>query len=227
MAANPGAVPGPGAIAGAILLRNTLARPDIDEHTKAAITKQLAGVMPGQIVNPGGTVDQRTASANDLAPLIVAAAVSAAGLDPAKTASPPPPVLWESGDNKLLVNLAGMTAAVTTGLVEFTIPVSCDQTGNTQVTITFVTGSTGSPTGGVTTAENRPRGAPVIVENWHEPLIALAWNTLLIATSALSGVAGADRSGRALISNSLSADKDGLTVRPMARHTFFRTDAAP
>jgi hypothetical protein len=67
----------------------------------------------------------------------------------------------------------------------------------------------------------------VIVENWHEPLIALAWNTLLIATSALSGVAGADRSGRALISNSLSADKDGLTVRPMARHTFFRTDAAP
>jgi hypothetical protein len=227
MATNPAAMPGPGAVAGAILLRNTLARPDIDEHTKAAITKQLAGLMPGQVVNPGGTVDQRTVSAGDLAALIPSAAVSAAGLDPAKTTTPPPPVLWQSGGNDLLVNLAGVTAALSTGLVEFTIPVTCDQTGDTQVTVTFATASANSPTGGVTTTENRPRGAAVVVENWHEALIALAWNTLVIATSALSGAAGADRSGRSLIANSLSADKDGLTVRPMARHTFVRTDASP
>ncbi len=226
MATNPGAMPGPGAVAGAILLRNTLARPDLDDKTRAAITKQLSGVMPGQIVKPGAPVDQRTATGDDLAALVVSAAVSAAGLDPAKTTTPPPPVLWESAGNRLLVNLAGVKASLRSGLVEFTIPVTCDQTGDTQVSVAFATGSANSPTGGVATAENRPRGAPVVVENWHEPLIAFAWNIWLIATSALSGAAGADRSGRNLISNSLSVEKDGISVRPMARHTFVRTDPA-
>ena len=39
----------------------------------------------------------------------------------------------------------------------------------------------------MTTTEDHPRGPAVVVENWHEPLIAFAWQTLLIATSAVAG----------------------------------------
>src|SRR6266702_4248684 len=170
-AAKPGSTPGAGAIAGAILLRDTLARTDIDDRTKAVLTKQLRGVLPGQVVQPGGTLVQR----------------------------------------------AGVTATVSTGAVEFTLPVSCDQTGDTPVTVTFVAGSANRPAGGVATTEDRPRGDPVIVENWHEQLIAFAWNILLIATSALSGTVGADRSGRPLIVGTLAADRSGLSGLPMAR----------
>ncbi len=226
-AAKPGSTPGAGAIAGAILLRDTLARTDIDDRTKAVLTKQLRGVLPGQVVQPGGTLDQRTAGPADLTALARSAAVSAAGLDPATTPSPPPPVLWESGGNRLLVQLAGVTAPVSTGAVEFTIPVSCDQTGDTPVTVTFVAGSANRPAGGVATTEDRPRGDPVIVENWHEQLIAFAWNILLIATSALSGTVGADRSGRPLIVGTLAADRSGLSVLPMARHSFVQTGTLP
>jgi hypothetical protein len=222
-ATNIGSMPGPAAVAGQILLRNTLTRGDIDPKTQQIIAKQLGSVLPGRPVAAGATADQRTASPDDLALLIPSAAVTAAGVDPAKVTSPPPPVLWTSAGSQLLVQLAGIKTTVTTGIVELTIPVSCDQTGDTTVTVTFVTGSTGRPTGGLTTTEDHPRGDPVIVENWHEQLIAFAWNTLLIATSALTGAAGADRSGRALIPNTLLADKTGLTVLPMARHTFFGT----
>jgi hypothetical protein len=103
--------------------------------------------------------------------------------------------------------------------------VSCDQTGDTQVTVAFATGSIASPAGGVTTTENRPRGDPAIIENWYEQLIAFAWSTLLIATSALSGAVGSDQSGRPLIVSTLAADDSGLSVLPMARHSFVRTDS--
>ncbi len=118
-AAKPGSTPGAGAIAGAILLRDTLARTDIDDRTKAVLTKQLRGVLPGQVVQPGGTLDQRTAGPADLTALARSAAVSAAGLDPATTPSPPPPVLWESGGNRLLSGrplIVGTLAADRSGL---------------------------------------------------------------------------------------------------------------
>jgi hypothetical protein len=127
-------------------------------------------------------------------------------------------VLWSTDAGQLLVRIAEVHADLTDGAIVITLPVTCDQTGPVDVTVTFITGSPDQPTGGVATAEDHPRGPEVVVEN--EPLVALAWHTLVIAIGAMSGAGGNDFSGRDLISASFAVSKDGLTVTPMARHTF-------
>jgi hypothetical protein len=222
----PRTVPGANAVAGAILLRNALQAADIDDKTRQIILKELAGVLPGQIVQPGSPTEERTVRPDDLKVLIPTAAVAAAGLDPAKTPLPLPSVLWEDAGNRLLIQLDGIHADLGDGLIELTIPVHCDETGDASVTVTFVTGSPDRPTGGVTTTEDHPRGPAVIIENWHEALIAFAWHTVLIATSALTGTVGTDRAGRPLIANAFAVNADGLSVLPMARHTFMQVGSA-
>jgi hypothetical protein len=209
--------PGASGLAGAVLLRDALAR--LDDKTRAAVLKNLTDVLPHTLA-AGKVGADRAVHPGDLRALIPAAAISAAGLDPARTGEPAPPVLWERGGNRLLVLIAGVRASLGDGLLELTVPVSCDQTGDTGVTVTFATGSTKLPTGGVTVAEDHPRGPAVIVENWHEPLLAFAWQTVLFATAALAGAAGTDTAGRSLITNAITVDADGLTVTPMAPHTF-------
>jgi hypothetical protein len=213
-------VPGPEAVAGAILARDALARADLDPQTKAQVAKQLAPVLPGQITRAGAAVVDRAIAPQDLAALIPGAAVTAAGMDPATTPFPPPPVLWQDSGNALLVQLAGVRAALGDGFVELTVPVTCDQTGDAKVTVTFVTGTPDRPAGGIATTEDRPRGPAVIVENWHEQLIAFCWHTLVIATSALSGAVGSDLAGNALVTAGLMATANGLGVTPMGRHAF-------
>jgi hypothetical protein len=215
-----GTVPGPQAVAGAILARDALARADLDPQVKAQVAKQLAPILPGQITRTGSAAGDRMIAPQDLAALITGAAVTAAGMDPATTPMPPPAVLWQDSGNELLVRLAGVHADLGNGFIELTVPVSCDQTGDAKVTVTFVTGTPDRPTGGIATTENRPRGPAVIVENWHEQLIAFCWHTLVIATSALSGAVGADLAGNSLITAGLMATSKGLGVTPMGRHAF-------
>ena len=114
---------GPEAVAGAILARDALARADLDPQVKEQVAKQLAPVLPGQVTRAGASAGDRAIAAQDLAALIPGAAVTAAGLDPAKTPMPPPPVLWQDSGNQLLVALAGVRAVLGDGLIEFTVPV--------------------------------------------------------------------------------------------------------
>jgi hypothetical protein len=213
-------VPGPEAVAGAILARDAIARADLDPQVKAQVVKQLGPILPGQITRAGTTAGDRMIATQDLAALIPGAAVTAAGMDPATTPMPPPPVLWQDSGNALLVQLAGVHADLGDGLIELTVPVSCDQTGDAKVFVTFVTGTPDRPTGGIATTEDRPRGPAAIVENWHEQLIAFCWHTLVIATSALSGTVGSDLAGNSLITAGLMATPNGLGVVPMGRHAF-------
>jgi hypothetical protein len=213
-------VPGPEAVAGAILARDAIARADLDPQIKARVVEQLGPILPGQITRAGTAADDRIIAAQDLAALIPGAAVTAAGMDPATTPMPPPPVLWQDSGNALLVQLAGVHADLGDGFIELSVPVSCDQTGDAKVFVTFVTGTPDRPTGGIATTEDRPRGPAVIVESWHEQLIAFCWHTLVIATSALSGAVGSDLAGSSLITAGLMATPNGLGVVPMGRHAF-------
>jgi len=219
----PRTVPGPDAIAGAILVREALARLDLNEPTKA----KIADTLGGKPVRSGTAADDRALRPDDLKLLIPSAAVIAAGLDPATTPIPVPPVLWQDAGNELLVRIAGVRAEIGGGFVEITVPVSCDQTGDAEVTVTFITGTPDRPAGGIATTEDHPRGAAVVVENWAEPLIAFAWQTLLTATGAVSGAGGADFAGRSLITAGLEVNADGLRVTPMARHTFLPRAGPP
>lgn len=221
----PGLVPGAPALVSGLLLNNALQQAKIDEATRALITKSLAGVLPGQVLTQGATAAPRAVGPSDLAQLIPGAVIAAAGLDPSTTASPPPPLFWEDAGNQLLVQLAGVQAALGDGFIELTVPVSCDQATAAEVVITFVTGTPTNPSGGVTTTEDHPRGPAVVVESWHEPLIAFAWQVVLIATAALSGAVGTDAAGRALITSDLAISKESLSVLPMAQHAFLQVNA--
>lgn len=213
-------VPGVGALAGRALYADAITRADLDERTRAVIEKQLAGVLPGQVVAAGATAPERSLNPDDVEMLVRSAAVSAAGLDPAKTPLPPPRVLWSSGANRLLVDLAKVSSRLGEGWIEITLAVSCDQTGDAAVTVTFLTGTPDRPTGGVAAAESHPRGPEIIVQNWNEALVAFAWNIVVTATSALTGAAATDAAGQALVTNALSVTPNGLGVLPMGRHAF-------
>ncbi|MEO6712131.1 MAG: hypothetical protein ABIM89_01735 [Mycobacteriales bacterium] len=211
-------VQGVESLAGEILYRSSAA--NLDPRIRTAVEKQLSGVLPGRLIQPGQVVEPRRVGPDDLVRLLRAAAVTAGGLDPARTPDPPPPLLWVEGANRLLVRIADLGVVLDDGLIELAIPVFCDEIGESQVTVGFVTESPERPTGGLCVTEDRPRGPAVVVDTWHEPIIALAWHTLLIATGALSGVAGADVSGQSLVTSTVSVARDGLTVAPMARHSF-------
>ena len=186
----------------------------------AQVIKALGDLLPGKPIRAGAAAQDRTIPASTLTSLIPSAAIVAAGLDPAKTALPVPAVVWSSGANTLLVRPGQVKATLGTGTIDLTVPVSCDQTGDTQVTVTFVTGTPDRPTGGIVTTEDHPRGAAVVVENWAEALVAYAWRTLVAATDALSGAAGGDLAGTDLITAGLTTTSDGLSVTPMGRHAF-------
>jgi hypothetical protein len=217
-------VTGASSLVGSLLLQEGLR--NLDVKTRSAVVQALAGVLP-QVLTPGTVGSDRTVGAQQLAAVVSSAAVSAAGLDLAATPNPPPPILWDNGSSRLIVALAGVTATLGTGLIELTIPVSCDQVLQATVTVTFVTGAPDAPSGGVATTEDHPRGPAAVVEIWHEALIAFAWHTVLLATAALAAAVGTDTSGGRLITAGLAISPEGLTVTPMAQHSFLRTSVLP
>jgi hypothetical protein len=220
-------VPGPDALAGAILTTEALQRAQINPDTSGQVVKALGDLLPGHPVQAGSAAVDRTLPANSLTSLIPSAAIVASGLDPATTAVPAPAVLWTSGVNRLLVKVAGVTATLGEGTIVITVPVSCDQTGDAAVTVTFVTGTPDRLAGGIVTTEDHPRGPAIVVENWGEPLVAFAWHTLVEATNALSGAAGGDFSGHSLISAAVTVNAAGLSVTPMGKHTFMAGSPIP
>jgi hypothetical protein len=213
-------IPGPDAIAGAALTTQALAQTRVNPDAAAQVIKALGDLLPGHPVRAGSAGVDRTVPADTLTQLIPSAAIVAAGLDPAKTALPVPAVVWTSGANTLLVKPAGVKAALGVGTVDITVPVTCDQTGDTTVTVTFMTGTPDRPAGGIVTTEDHPRGPAIVVENWAEPLVAFAWHTLVAATDALSGGAGGDVAGHDLVTAALTVTEGGLGVTPMGRHAF-------
>ena len=69
-------MPGPEAVAGAILARDALARADLDPKVKEQVAKQLAPILPGQVTRTGSSPGDRAIAAQDLAALIPGAAVT-------------------------------------------------------------------------------------------------------------------------------------------------------
>jgi hypothetical protein len=220
-------VPGPDALAGAILTTEAFQRAKINPDTLAQVVNALGDLLPGHPVQAGSAAVDRTLPANALTSLIPSAAIVASGLDPATTAVPAPAVLWTSGVNRLLIKVAGVTATLGDGTIVITVPVSCDQTGDAAVTVTFVTGTPDRLAGGIVTTEDHPRGPAIVVENWGEALVAFAWHTLVEATNALSGAAGGDFSGHSLISAAVTVNAAGLSVTPMGKHTFMAGSQIP
>jgi hypothetical protein len=186
------------------------------------IRKQCPGVLPASPL-PAGTVAAAIDVTLDQAlKLFPAGASSAAGIDPFSTAAAPPSVKWQEGDRELLIYPAKVTANFANGVIAVSIPVSCDQTGDTVVSVSFVVGSTQQPAGLIATTSARPTGPAVIVDAWNVPLIAFAWHVVLEVVTNIAGAAGRDVDGSQLVPIALSASPTGFSIVPMARHPFDR-----
>jgi hypothetical protein len=149
--------------------------------------------------------------------------VIAAGLEPALTPTPPPPVLWSAGESRLLVHLGRATLRLGDAWIDAILPVECDELGMAPVTCTFLTTTADRPGGFVWAAEDRPRGPALVTELWGEALVALAWRALVEAARIVAAGAGTDPFERPYVPAAVLASPEALTVLPMPPHTFVTT----
>ena len=204
-------------VARQLMLRNAELAKILQPEQLKLLQERLPGLLQLQPIPPGSTVPPVAVVPDALTRMLQAGIVTAAGLDPARTPSPAPPVLWEDGDAQLLVELAGVSCATGDGWIEVRVPVRCDEVGEATVSVTFVTGSAERSAGLVAATEDHPRGPAAVVERWHEPLIALAWHALVEALRALAGTSGTDLAGRPLVPVSVAVSPNGVQVLPMGR----------
>ena len=167
---------------------------------------------------PGGTVvEPLVVKRDDLSRLAIEAAKRAAGFfRPTKRTE----VVWVNGDSELAVSVAAVRVETSSGTVLVSIPVRCDQTGPTEVHVTFAVGEPGRPAGLYAATQRRPRGPALIIDTWGEAIVAFAWNVVLELVTGLAGATGKDTRGNRLVPVELEATRAGLAIVPMARHRF-------
>ena len=193
------------------------------ERLLAFVRKQCPGLLSAAPLPAGTVAPAIDINADQAIRLFPAAAAIAAGIDPFSTAPALAVVKWQEGDRELLIYPSKVTARFADGVIAVTIPVSTDQTGDAAVFVSFVVGSPKQPAGLVATTSARPIGPAVIVDAWSKPLIAFAWHVVLEVAANLAGAAGRDVDGSRLVPIALAASPNGLSIVPMARHTFDRT----
>ena len=130
--------------------------------------------------------------------------------------------VWVKDSCEVLVFSGRVALTLGDGLVLVTVPVSCDQSGAASIQIPFAVGSKDQPAGLVFATEDRPRGPDVIVDVWGEALTAFAWQLLMAALTRVAAQSGVDADGAGLIPIAFAAAPTGVTLVPMARHTFDR-----
>jgi hypothetical protein len=177
-------------------------------------------VVAADPVLPGAVIDPLVVPVDDLDRLAIAAARHSSGLSrPQRTNE----AVWSQGGSELVVGIGSVSIQTGDGVIVVTIPVRCDQSGQTQVTVSFAVGTPDQPTGLYAATQRRPQGPAVVIDSWGEALVAYAWQVVLGLVGGLAGAAGRDAQGNRLIAAQLQASADGLSILPMARHRFAGT----
>ena len=172
---------------------------------------------------PAGNASGEVTLAVDALPRLVrTVALAVSGLDPDASVDQAPTLLWRSGSSELLVLPAGVQTQLAEGVVAISVPVRCDQTGDTLVHVSFFVGEPARPAGLVATTEPRPRGPAAVVDVWGERLVAFGWQIVVALVTQIAAESGRDEDGAPLVPAAMSATARGLTVLPMARHAMDR-----
>lgn len=162
-----------------------------------------------------------TLGADRLPGLVRTAALAVSGFDDADV-DRAPTLLWRCGSSDLLVLPASVQTRLAEGVVALSIPVRCDQSGDTLVHVSFFVGEPSRPAGLVAATEPRPRGPAVVVDVWGERLVAFGWQIVVALVTQIAAESGRDEDGAPLVPVAMSATARGLTVLPMARHAMDR-----
>jgi hypothetical protein len=192
------------------------------DQLKAVVDRlgEAGAVAPPQ---PGQTVGTHRVTPDVVSALFPRCVAVAAGIDPVRERSETfPPVLWDTGSDRLLVHVSQSKALLGDGFVDVQLVVQCDQTGFADVTVTLVTASSERPAGFVVATEDRPRGPEIVVNIWGEALVALAWRALVEVARLIATAAGRDQFDRPYVASTVVASPDALVVTPMVPHRFMR-----
>lgn len=196
--------------------------PPAFERYVAAQRRIAPVVRPVRPLPPGTVVDPVVVPVADIGALAVVAARHSSGLPRAGRTNE---AVWSKGDSELAVGIGAVDVQTADGAIAVTIPVRCDQSGQTQVHVSFAVGDANNPAGLYAATQRRPQGPGVVVDSWGEELVAYAWQVVLQLASGLAGAAGRDAQGNRLVVAQLQASPDGLNVLPMARQRFAGTIA--
>lgn len=192
---------------------------EFERYVSAQVRAQRF-VVPVHPLPPGTVTDPLIVPADHLSRLAVVAARHASGLPrPQRTNE----LVWSQGGSELVVGIGAVNVQTGGGVIAVTIPVRCDQAGQTEVHVSFAVGTPDQPAGLYAATQRRPQGPAVVLDSWGEALVAYAWHVVLGLVSGLAGAAGRDAQGNRLIAAQLQASSDGISILPMARHRFAGT----
>jgi hypothetical protein len=177
-------------------------------------------VQPSQPLKPGQTGAEVALNRSELSRLVRTAALNFVAPDEDKRRSDR--VIWRDHDSELLVYLSRVIARTQPGAVLIDVPVHCDQVGDAMVHMAFAVGNERRPAGMIAATESKPRGPAAVVDVWGDALLAFGWQLLLKTTEAVAAELGHDAEGTPLVAVGLTASASGVSVLPMARHTFTR-----
>ena len=196
----------------------------VDDHVPVEFERYVAArrpiIRPIAVLPPGRVVDPIVVPIADVGKLAVVAARHSSGLPRAGRTNE---AVWSKGESELVVGIGAVDVQTADGVIVVTIPVRCDQTGQTQVHVSVAVGSADRPAGLYAATQRRPQGPAAVVDTWGEALVAYAWQVVLKLANGLAGAAGRDAQGNRLVPAQLQASADGLNVLPMARHRFSGT----
>lgn len=190
------------------------------------------GLLPREPVPPGTPVEPVPVPPGRATELVRAAVQGAVAVSLGRrpTEPPPPAVTWTDGADSLLVLLDSVHVGTTEGVITVGVDVACDElwsaTGEPRghVDVDLVVGTRDRPTG-LLAAAPLPRGPALVVDRWHDALVAFAWQALLDTAATLSAVTGTDTDGTPLVPTRWTASREGIDVGPQGRHPFDRSPA--
>lgn len=199
----------------------------------AYLQEHCPGLLPDRLDEGavGAPLSVSTERTSGLVGTAAAEAVARAAATPGRARDElPTAVVWQDGTDELLVLLDSIRVATADGLITVSVDTACDEVpatrtrGRSRIDIDLVVGTAARPTGMLAAAPT-PRGEPLIVQRWADPLVALAWRAVLDTAAQLGAAAGDDADGHPLIPAMLSADRAGITFVPQARFAFDRVAA--
>src|SRR5438128_1389412 len=130
----------------------------------ADLRRQCPDAFPAMPLAASEVALPVTLSPGQASALYTIAFAVAAGADPES----PDQVVWVDGDSELLVRTKNVRLVLRGGFALIGIPVFSEQSGETEIVVSFAAGRPNEPMGLVMATETLPRGPAVIVERWGE-----------------------------------------------------------